>query len=85
MGRIMLRVKRLALALLFSTGCASVSVGAQVTDACPESRGLYCGSAGHRCTEDAERACKVCLCGEGQTWPGGVPPPPPLSNPPPPR
>ena len=60
-------------------GCASV--GSQVKDACPESRDLYCGSAGHRCSEDETRGCKVCRCGAQQSPAGGVPQPRPLSNP----
>jgi hypothetical protein len=83
MGRILLRVKRLAFLLLLSAGCAGA--GVQVKNACPESRSLYCGSNGYRCTDDAERACKVCVCEEGPKLPGGVPPRPPLSNQPPPR
>ena len=82
MGRIVLRVKRLALVLLLAAGCASASVGSQVKDACPESRDLYCGSAGHRCTGDDVRGCKVCVCGAQQAPAGGVPQPRPLSNPP---
>jgi hypothetical protein len=85
MGRILLGVKRLAFVLLLASGCASVSVGSQVKDACPESQGIYCGSSGHRCREDVPRGCQVCVCGEPQDAPGGVPPRPPLSNPPPPR
>jgi len=79
MGHTMLRVKRLAIALLLLGGCASV--GSQVKDACPESRDLYCGSAGHRCSEDETRGCKVCRCGAQQSPAGGVPQPRPLSNP----
>jgi hypothetical protein len=67
------------LALLFAAGCASV--GSQVKDACPESRDLYCGSSGHRCSDDDVRGCKVCLCGAQQSPAGGVQPPRPLSIP----
>jgi hypothetical protein len=83
MGRIVLRVKRFALVLLLACGCATASIGSQVKDACPESRGLYCGTAGHRCTGDEARACQVCVCGAAQAPAGGVPSPRPLSNPPP--
>ncbi len=85
MGRILLSVRTVALALvlLFTAGCAGA--GAQVRNACPESRSLYCGNAGYQCTDDAERACKVCVCEADGKYPGGVPPRPPLTNTPPPR
>ncbi len=85
MGRTFLSVRTVALALvlLLLAGCAGA--GAQVRNACPESRSLYCGNAGYQCTDEAERGCKVCVCGEGPKAPGGVEPRPPLSNQPPPR
>ncbi len=86
MGRILLHVKMPALILaLLACGCASVTVGSQVKDACPESRDLCCRDSGPLCTDDPLRGCKVCVCGEGPKAPGGVQPRPPLSNQPPPR